>query len=204
MHNRSFYPSAFATHTSRTAPGTTVYSVGDRTNSLTHETFKAYGSLPNSTPASNTSVAFGCQLGNSCYSCKIPQSPGFQHNVLKQTANAPLGGHSDKSVDMTGYPTTNVHCSELPGRAKDFGVYQSFPAHYPRIPGYIDVPVVPRNSSGQGQGAVLPMENYQPWNWSSSWGGQLYCGKEQNQSTHIWKSSFAGMNRVFFFIIWPL
>ncbi|XP_063070563.1 homeobox protein Hox-D13a [Engraulis encrasicolus] len=190
-HNRSFYPSAFGAHTTaRSAPGA-VYAVGDRSNSFSHDSFKAYGSLPTSS-ASNTSVAFGCQFGNSCYSCKIPHSPCFQQSVLKHSANGSLGGHSDKSVDMANFPTTNLHCSEMHGRPKDFGVYQGFPAHYPRIPGYIDVPVVPRSSSSDPRHeAVLPVESYQPWGWSSSWGSQLYCAKEQNQNTHIWKSSLA-------------
>ncbi|XP_036400671.1 homeobox protein Hox-D13a [Megalops cyprinoides] len=194
VQNRSFYPSAFGAHSSRSATGSTVYSIADRSASLSPESIKTYAPIPGSTAAANPSIGFGCHFGNTYYGCKIPHSAGFQQNATKQSPHASLGGHSvDKLMDISGYASANMHCNEMAGRAKEFGVYQGYTGSYSRIPGYIDVPVVPRAGSGDPRReAVLPMESYQPWNWSNSWNSQLYCAKEQTPSSNIWKSSLVG------------
>ncbi|XP_030642379.1 homeobox protein Hox-D13a [Chanos chanos] len=189
VHCRSFYPSAFGTQSSRSPSTTTVYSIPDRPGTLSPQSLNSFASLPNSANVSS-SVAFGCNIGNRCYSYKIPQSPVFQQNILKQTANTPLSGHTtDKPMDMAGFTSNSLHCSDVQRRVKEFGVYQSYTGPYSRIPGYMDVPVVPRARAGDPrQEAVLPMECYQPWSWSSAWNGQQYCPKDQSQNSCIWKS----------------
>ncbi|KAJ8416889.1 hypothetical protein AAFF_G00327670 [Aldrovandia affinis] len=194
VHNRSFYPSAFGAHASRSTSGSTVYSIAERSASLSPESIKTYAPIPGSPTAANPPIGFGCHFGNSYYGCKIPHGAGFQQNVTKQTAHASLGGHSvDKLMDISSFPSTNIHYNEIPGRATEFGVYQSYSSSYSRIPGYVDVPVVPRVGVGDPRHeAVIPIEGYQSWNWSNSWNSQLYCTKEQTTSSHIWKSSLAG------------
>ncbi|KAJ8282416.1 hypothetical protein COCON_G00049350 [Conger conger] len=96
-------------------------------------------------------------------------------------------------MDISGFASTNMHCNEIPGSATEFGVYQSCSGSYSQIPGYINVPVVPRAAANYPRHeAVLPIDGYQPWNWSNSWNSQLNCAKEQTPSPHSWKSSLAG------------
>ncbi|XP_035267336.1 homeobox protein Hox-D13a [Anguilla anguilla] len=194
VQNRSFYPSAFGAQSSRSASGSVVYSITDRTASLSPESIKTYALIPGSPATANPPIGFGCHFGNSYYGCKIPHGAPLQHAATKQTTLASLCGHSvDKRMDISGFGSSNVHCNEIPGRAAEFGVYQGYSGSYSRIPGYIDVPVVPRAAAGYHRHeAVLPIDGYQPWNWSNSWNSQLYCPKEQTPSPHSWKYSLAG------------
>ncbi|XP_066544353.1 homeobox protein Hox-D13a [Amia ocellicauda] len=191
---RSFFPTAFGAHASRTAPGSPVYPIADRATSLGPDAIKPYTALPCSAASANTSMGCGCHFGNSYYGCKIPHSTGFQPNAMEQTAHSSLGGHSvDTYMDISGRTSGNVHCNEMSGRAKEFTVYQGYTGSYTRIPGYIDVPVVPRTATGDPRHeAVRSIEGYQPWTLSNSWNSQLYCTKEQTHNSHIWKSSFTG------------
>ncbi|XP_064185994.1 homeobox protein Hox-D13a [Anguilla rostrata] len=194
VQNRSFYPSAFGAQSSRSASGSVVYSITDRTASLSPESIKTYALIPGSPATANPPIGFGCHFGNSYYGCKIPHGAPLQHAATKQTTLASLCGHSvDKRMDISGFGSSNVHCNEIPGRAAEFGVYQGYSGSYSRIPGYIDVPVVPRAAAGYHRHeAVLPIDGYQPWNWSNSWNSQLHCPKEQTPSPHSWKYSLAG------------
>uniref|UniRef100_A0A4W5P3H2 Homeobox D13 n=1 Tax=Hucho hucho TaxID=62062 RepID=A0A4W5P3H2_9TELE len=102
---------------------------------------------------------------------------------------ASLSGHSsDKPMHFSGFSSSNIHCSEMQSRLKDFGnVYQGYTDLYPRSPGYIDVPVVTR------AGPVNPRhEDYQLLNWANSWSNPLYCAREQKQGSQFWKSSLTG------------
>ncbi|KAG9338598.1 hypothetical protein JZ751_025436 [Albula glossodonta] len=190
----SFYPATFGAHSSRSASGSMVYSITDRSACLIPDSIKPYASIPAVPATTNPAIGFGCHFGNSYYDCKIPHGAGFQQNVTKQSGHASLGGHSvNKLLDISGFTSTNVHYNEIPGRTTEFGVNQGYSSSYSRIPGYFDVPVVPRVGTGDPRHeAVLPVEGYQTWNWSSSLKSQIYHTKEQTPSSQIWKSSLVG------------
>uniref|UniRef100_W5MJW8 Homeobox D13 n=1 Tax=Lepisosteus oculatus TaxID=7918 RepID=W5MJW8_LEPOC len=178
---RTFFSTAFEAHSSRAAPGSSVYSFGDRSDSLGPDSIKPYTPLQSSAASANTSIGYSCHFGNSYYGCKLPHSAGFQRSVMKHNAHESVGGHSeDMYMDISGFTGNNMHCSEFPGRAKEFTVYQGYTGSYARFPGYIDVPVAPRTGVGDSRHeTVLPI-------------GQLYCAKEQMPNSHIWKSSLTG------------
>ena len=162
---------------------------------LSPECFTPYVSFPSSATGANTQVTFGCHFANSCYTCKATPSAAFQQSGMSHGANGNVGGHSADKQDTAGFGRAALRCGEVPGRVRDLGVYQGYtvPYSYPRIPGYIDVPVAQRaRTRDQRRESPFAVEGYQPWNWSSSWSGQVYCPKEQTQSSHIWKSSLAG------------
>ncbi|CDQ71835.1 unnamed protein product [Oncorhynchus mykiss] len=162
VHRRSFYSTAPRTNPSRSVPGVTVYTISDKPNSFGLESLKPYSPL--STVATNASLTFGSHLGSSCYGGTIPDSNLFQQGVMKPTSQA-----------------SNIHCSEMQSRLKDFGnVYQGL---YPRITGYIDVPVVTRAGPGDPR-----HEAYQQLNWANSWSNPLYYAREQKQGSQFWKS----------------
>lgn len=180
VHRRSFYSTAPRTNPSRSVPGVTVYTISDKPNSFGLESLKPYSPL--STVATNASLTFGSHLGSSCYGGTIPDSNLFQQGVMKPTFQASLSGHSsDKPMHFSGVSSSNIHCSEMQSRLKDFGnVYQGL---YPRIPGYIDVPVVTRAGPGDPR-----HEAYQQLNWANSWSNPLYYAGEQKQGSQFWKS----------------
>ncbi|XP_017547677.1 homeobox protein Hox-D13a [Pygocentrus nattereri] len=189
--NRSFYP-AFGQQSNRSSSGAAVYPLSEGTSSLSPECFTPYVSFPSSATGANTQVTFGCHFASSCYTCKAPPSAAFQQSGVSHGANGNVGGHSADKQDTVGFGRAALRCGEVPGRVRDLGVYQGYtgPYSYPRIPGYIDVPVAQRpRTRDQRRESHFAVEGYQPWNWSSSWNGQVYCPKEQTQSSHIWKSS---------------
>ncbi|MGH0136089.1 UNVERIFIED_CONTAM: hypothetical protein FKN15_030765 [Acipenser sinensis] len=114
---------------------------------------------------------------------------------MKETAHAPMGKYSMEYMDISGLSNTTVNCNEIPPRTKEFTWYPDYTGSYPRIPGYIEVPVVPTRTapSDPRPEALIQMEGYQPWTLPKGWNGPFYCAREQTHTSHhIWKSSLAG------------
>ncbi|MCI4378506.1 hypothetical protein PGIGA_G00216780 [Pangasianodon gigas] len=184
--SRSFYTSAFGAHSSRSSS----YLLSDTPSSLSPEPLSPYVSLPNTASCTNSQVTFGCHFANSFYSCKAPPSAVFQQRVMNHhSVNGKVYGHLADTQDVVDFSRAAIHCSEGPTRVRDVGVYQGYAGPY-RIPGYIDVPVVQcARTRDHKHESPFVMEDYEPWNWSTSWSNQIYCPKEQAASPHIWKSS---------------
>ncbi|XP_010878209.4 homeobox protein Hox-D13a [Esox lucius] len=122
------------------------------------------------------------------------QNHVFQQGVMKQTSQASLSGHSaDKAMHLPGFSSSNIHCSEMHSRLKDFGdIDQGYACPYQKIPGYIDLPVVTRAGPDPRQERVLPIEDYQQWSWANGWSSPLYYARKQNQGLQFWNSSLTG------------
>ncbi|XP_076857318.1 homeobox protein Hox-D13a [Brachyhypopomus gauderio] len=183
--NRSFYPPAFGTHSSRSSSSATVYSLSDRPNSHSPDYLTPYVALPNTATGANSQVTFGCRFAGSCFSCKAPSSSVYQQSVINHSVNGNVNGHS-ADEDVVSLARATLRCGDVPNRIRELG----YTSPYARIPGYIDVPFVqrPRARDHRRDGSFAT-ESYQPWNWSNSWSSQVYCPKDQTQSSHIWKSS---------------
>lgn len=135
--------------------------------------------------SSNATLGYGYPFGGSYYGCRLSHS----HNVNLQ--QKPCSYHPAEKYPE---PSGSLPSEELSSRAKEFAFYPSFASSYQAVPGYLDVSVVP-GISGHPEprhDALLPMEGYQHWALSNGWDGQVYCSKEQSQSTHLWKSPFPG------------
>nr|XP_033794690.1 homeobox protein Hox-C13 [Geotrypetes seraphini] len=136
---------------------------------------------PSAGAASNGSVGYGYPFGSGYYGCRL--SHPHHHNVNLQ--QKPCSYHpAEKYPEPAG--------EELSSRAKEFAFYPGFASSYQAVPGYLDVSVVP-GISGQPEprhDALIPVEGYQHWALSGGWDGQVYCSKEQAQSSHLWKSPF--------------
>ncbi|XP_063152660.1 homeobox protein Hox-C13 [Candoia aspera] len=133
--------------------------------------------------SSNATLGYGYPFGGSYYGCRLSHS----HNVNLQ--QKPCAYHPAEKYPE---PSGSLPSDELSSRAKEFAFYPSFASSYQAVPGYLDVSVVP-GISGHPEprhDALLPMEGYQHWALSNGWDGQVYCAKEQSQSTHLWKSPF--------------
>ncbi|XP_026533163.1 homeobox protein Hox-C13 [Notechis scutatus] len=133
--------------------------------------------------SSNATLGYGYPFGGSYYGCRLSHS----HNVNLQ--QKPCAYHPAEKYPE---PSGSLPSEELSSRAKEFAFYPSFASSYQAVPGYLDVSVVP-GISGHPEprhDALLPMEGYQHWALSNGWDGQVYCAKEQSQSTHLWKSPF--------------
>ncbi|KAG7331087.1 hypothetical protein KOW79_005056 [Hemibagrus wyckioides] len=184
--NRSFYTSAFGAHSSRSSS----YLLSDTPNSLSPEPLSSYVSFPNAASCTNSQVTFGCHFANSFYSCKASPSAVFQQRVMNHhNVNGKVYGHLADKQDVVDFSRAALHCGEGPTLVRDIGVYQGYAGPY-RIPGYIDVPVVQRaRTRDHIHDSPFVMEEYEPWNWSTSWSNQIYCSKEQTASPCIWKSS---------------
>ncbi|XP_015673765.1 homeobox protein Hox-C13 [Protobothrops mucrosquamatus] len=133
--------------------------------------------------SSNATLGYGYPFGGSYYGCRLSHS----HNVNLQ--QKPCAYHPAEKYPE---PSGSLPSEELSSRAKEFAFYPSFASSYQAVPGYLDVSVVP-GISGHPEprhDALLPMEGYQHWALSNGWDGQVYCAKEQAQSTHLWKSPF--------------
>ncbi|XP_066497506.1 homeobox protein Hox-D13a [Hoplias malabaricus] len=184
--SRSFYPAAFGQHSGQSRPSAGVYSRSEVTSSLNPDSFSPYVSFPGSHTAASSRVSFGCNFSSSCYTCKVSTSASFSRGGLNPHPEGILSGHRAEKQDTVGL-------SRVADRAREFGLYQKYTAPYPfpRIPGYIDVPVAPRGRTRDQarQSPALTVDRYPPWSWSSSWSGQVYCPKEQTQSSQIWKTS---------------
>lgn len=187
--NRSFYTSAFGAHSSRSSS----YLLSDTPNSLSPEPLSSYVSFPNAASCTNSQVTFGCHFANSFYSCKASPSAVFQQRVMNHhNVNGKVYGHLADKQDVVDFSRAALHCGEGPTLVRDIGVYQGYAGPY-RIPGYIDVPVVQRARTRDPiHDSPFVMEEYEPWNWSTSWSNQIYCSKEQTASPCIWKSSLTG------------
>ncbi|XP_067266582.1 homeobox protein Hox-D13a [Chanodichthys erythropterus] len=173
---RSFYPYAFGAHSSRSASGTPVFSSAERPTSINSESLNPYVSFP-AHIGTSSSVTYGCNFGNSCYGCKVPQNAVFPPSVVKKIAN---GQYASKPVDY----------ADASSWFKEFALYQGY--SYSRTPAYIDLPVVRRALTGYPRHETyLTMEDHQPWDWSNNCSSQLYCSRDQTQSPHIWKPSLA-------------
>ncbi|KAM3848704.1 homeobox protein Hox-C13 [Vipera latastei] len=133
--------------------------------------------------SSNATLGYGYPFGGSYYGCRLSHS----HNVNLQ--QKPCAYHPAEKYPE---PSGSLPSEELSSRAKEFAFYPSFASSYQAVPGYLDVSVVP-GISGHPEprhDALLPVEGYQHWALSNGWDGQVYCAKEQAQSTHLWKSPF--------------
>ncbi|XP_035379435.1 homeobox protein Hox-D13a [Electrophorus electricus] len=182
LPNRSFYPSAFGAHPSRSSTAAAVYSLSECPSSLSPECLTPYVPFPNTATAANSQVTFGCRFASSCYSCKAPPNSVYQQNVVNHSVNGNVNGHPADEQDVVSL----LRCGDVPNRIREFG----YTSPYRRIPGYIDVPVVQRaRARDHRRDCSFGAEGYQPWNWSNSWSSQVYCPKDQTQSSHIWKSS---------------
>lgn len=135
--------------------------------------------------SSSASLSYGYPFGNPYYGCRLSHS----HNVNLQ--QKPCSYHP---AEKYAEPSTALPTEELSSRAKEFAFYPSFASSYQAVPGYLDVSVVPSISAHPEprHDALIPMEGYQHWALSNGWDGQVYCSKEQTQSTHLWKSPFPG------------
>ncbi|XP_041116512.1 homeobox protein Hox-D13-like [Polyodon spathula] len=183
---RSVLPSVYGAHSSRTASASTAYSIVNRSKPLSSD--HSVNQCPpraGSKASANTSIGYRGLFGNSFYSYKMPYGVGVEQNLMKQTVHVPIGDYSmDKYTDF----------NEIPLRTKEFTWYPGYPGSYPRIPGYIEVPVVPVQTapSDPKPEARTLMEGYHPWTQPKCWSSPLYCAREQTQTSHhIWKSSLA-------------
>ncbi|KAG7519907.1 homeobox protein Hox-C13 [Solea senegalensis] len=133
--------------------------------------------------SSSASLSYGYPFGNPYYGCRLSHS----HNVNLQ--QKPCSYHP---AEKYAEPSTALPTEELSTRAKEFAFYPSFASSYQAVPGYLDVSVVPSISAHPEprHDALIPMEGYQHWALSNGWDGQVYCSKEQTQSSHLWKSPF--------------
>ncbi|XP_030045090.1 homeobox protein Hox-C13 [Microcaecilia unicolor] len=140
---------------------------------------------PSAAAASNASMGYGYPFGSSYYGCRLSHS--HHHNVNLQ--QKPCSYHP---VEKYPEPSGSLPAEELSSRAKEFAFYPGFTSSYQAVPGYLDVSVVP-GISGHPEprhDALIPMEGYQHWALSNGWDSQVYCSKEQSQSSHLWKSPF--------------
>ncbi|KAI7809056.1 homeobox protein Hox-D13a [Triplophysa rosa] len=183
---RSFYPSAFGTHTTTSSSETPVFSVAERPTFISHESLAPYISFPTNSSA-NESVTFGCYLSNSCCGFKWSQNTVFQPCVMKQNENRLVNGHTvKKPLDMTVCNSSTQHYGETSSKPKEFAFYQGYTGSHPRVSGYVDLPVVHRAVSRDlRHDACLSMDGHRQWDWSS----QINNFKDQSQNTYIWKSS---------------
>ncbi|XP_076836889.1 homeobox protein Hox-C13a-like [Brachyhypopomus gauderio] len=131
--------------------------------------------------SSGASLGYGYTFGSPYYGCRLSHS----HSVNVQ--QKPCSYHpSEKYAEPSGLT------EELSSRAKEFAFYPSFTGSYQTVPGYLDMSVMPGISAHPEprHDTFIPMDGYNHWSLSNSWDGQVYCSKEQSQSSHLWKSPF--------------
>lgn len=186
---KSFYMSAFGAHSSRSSS----YLLSEKPSALSPEPQSPYASFPNAASCTNSQVTFGCHFGNSFYSYKTSPNTVFQQKVMSpHSVGGKVCGYLADKPDVVDFSRAAIPCSECPTRVQEVGVYQGYAGPF-RIPGFIDVSVVQRSRTrDHNHESPLVMEDYEPWNGSTSWRNQMYFPKEQSTSPHIWKSSPTG------------
>lgn len=166
-------------------------ALGRHSGSLSHQG-SVYSDIPSqdtgrhcpaTQTSSSTTLGYGYPFGSPYYGCRLSHS----HNVNLQQKPCSYH-HAEKYTE----PSAALPTEELSGRAKEFAFYPSFASSYQTVPGYLDVSVVPGISAHPEprHDTLIPMDGYQHWALSNGWDGQVYCSKEQTQSTHLWKSPF--------------
>ncbi|XP_006020884.1 homeobox protein Hox-D13 [Alligator sinensis] len=131
-------------------------------------------------------------FGSGFYCCRLAHGVGIQQGALKAAPHASLGGFPvEKYMDVSSLAGTSVPANEVSSRAKEVSFYQGYPSPYQHVPGYIDM--VSTFGSGEPRHETyISMEGYQSWTLANGWNSQVYCAKDQTQSSHFWKSSFPG------------
>nr|XP_005484272.2 homeobox protein Hox-D13 [Zonotrichia albicollis] len=144
------------------------------------------------TPAAAPALGYGYHFGNGYYSCRMSHGVGIQQNALKSPPHASIGGFPvEKYMDVSSLTSTSVPANEVSSRAKEVSFYQGYTTPYQHVPGYIDM--VSTFGSGEPRHETyISMEGYQSWTLANGWNSQVYCAKDQTQSSHFWKSSFPG------------
>ncbi|XP_001511440.2 homeobox protein Hox-D13 [Ornithorhynchus anatinus] len=139
-------------------------------------------------PPAAPALGYGYHFGNGYYSCRMSHGVGLQQNALKSSPHAfPV----EKYMDVSSLASTSVPANEVPSRAKEVSFYQGYTNPYQHVPGYIDM--VSTFGSGEPRHETyISMEGYQSWTLANGWNSQVYCAKDQSQSSHFWKSSFPG------------
>uniref|UniRef100_A0A8B9SFM9 Homeobox protein Hox-D13 n=1 Tax=Apteryx owenii TaxID=8824 RepID=A0A8B9SFM9_APTOW len=124
--------------------------------------------------------------------CRMSHGVGIQQNALKSPPHASIGGFPvEKYMDVSSLTSTSVPANEVSSRAKEVSFYQGYTTPYQHVPGYIDM--VSTFGSGEPRHETyISMEGYQSWTLANGWNSQVYCAKDQTQSSHFWKSSFPG------------
>ncbi|KAM9310151.1 homeobox protein Hox-A13b [Pholidichthys leucotaenia] len=159
------HPASLAPSTTYTASEVPVSGVG--------EPGKQCSPCSATQSSPSASLPYG-YFGSSYYPCRM------SHGSVKACTQA--SGYGDKYVDSSVG-------EEFSTRAKEFAFYQGY-GSAPYQTSYLDVPVVPALGapSEPRHDSLLPVEPYQPWA-INGWSGQVYCSKEQPQSSALWKSS---------------
>uniref|UniRef100_A0A8B9E732 Homeobox protein Hox-D13 n=1 Tax=Anser cygnoides TaxID=8845 RepID=A0A8B9E732_ANSCY len=143
-------------------------------------------------PPAAPALGYGYHFGNGYYSCRMSHGVGIQQNALKSPPHASIGGFPvEKYMDVSSLTSTSVPANEVSSRAKEVSFYQGYTTPYQHVPGYIDM--VSTFGSGEPRHETyISMEGYQSWTLANGWNSQVYCAKDQTQSSHFWKSSFPG------------
>nr|XP_006119533.1 homeobox protein Hox-D13 [Pelodiscus sinensis] len=143
-------------------------------------------------PPAAPALGYGYHFGNGYYSCRMSHGVGIQQNALKSSPHASIGGFPvEKYMDVSSLASTSVPANEGSSRAKEVSFYQGYTNPYQHVPGYIDM--VSTFGSGEPRHETyISMEGYQSWTLANGWNSQVYCAKDQSQSSHFWKSSFPG------------
>ncbi|XP_030066374.1 homeobox protein Hox-D13 [Microcaecilia unicolor] len=176
-------PSASSSICSRSAPG---YGYSGQERSQAGKEGAVSG------PPAAPPLGCGYHFGNRYYSCSMSHGMGIQQNSLKSSAHASLGGFPvEKYMDVSSLASTNAPSNEGASRAKEVSFYQGYANPYQHVPGYLDM-VSTFSSPEPRHETYISMEGYQSWTLANGWNSQVYCAKDQSQTSHFWKSSFPG------------
>ncbi|XP_069472236.1 homeobox protein Hox-D13 [Ambystoma mexicanum] len=185
-------PAVFGGPSSRTAPGF-AFSGSERASAAARADLGKEGPAPCPGSAGGPappSLGYGYHFGNGYYSCRMSHGVGIQQNSLKAPAHG--GFPVEKYMDVPSLAGSSVPGGEGASRAKEVSYFPGYSGPYQHVPGYLDMV----SSFGAGEprheAAYISMEGYQSWTLANGWNSPVYCSKEQPQSSHFWKSSFAG------------
>uniref|UniRef100_A0A3Q3E4K1 Homeobox A13a n=2 Tax=Hippocampus comes TaxID=109280 RepID=A0A3Q3E4K1_HIPCM len=166
-------------HPASLAPST-AYPSGDVPATGVGEPAKQCSPCSASQNSSSASLPYS-YFGSGYYPCRMSH-----HGGIKSCGAQPPSAYGEKYMD------TSAPGDDFTSRAKEFAFYPTYPSGpYQPVPSYLDVPVVPTLGapSEARHEPLLPVESYQPWSLAANgWNSQVYCGKEQPQSGHMWKS----------------